>query len=245
MQIQPQLKQIHGDTLIILTFYHLPRIVKHVTEGLLKMITGRDRTWVVILNNAVDPELQEYYDSISHPQCFKFDFPFNVGKALASNLFFQEYIHSKNLPQTIVSMDPDIRFSAESLNHLIDASIQLPHCGVLGMRYEDNACNPERNIFFSPKALKGLNNKIYKVSKPFMSNVGGGVFAIQGEKVLRDCNNQLFPVNISMRKFRPYLADDAALGDALKWKYINGYLEGSKASHLASGDYIVPEFREP
>ena len=64
-----------------------------------------------------------------------------------------------------------------------------------------------------------------------MCTVAGPVLAISGEKIWKDCKNELFP----KRYIKVYGGDDSALYNALRWKYSNGYLEDTEATHLVSG----------
>ena len=69
-----------------------------------------------------------------------------------------------------------------------------------------------------------------------MSNVAGGIFAIQGKIVLHELKGRIFP----KKMFDVYAYDDASLYDVLKKKgYKNGYLEGTLARHYKSGDNII------
>ena len=191
----------------------------------------------MLINNHAEPRVEAVFNKIQHPQVIKFDLPFNFGKALAANFFFNDYISKENVPQTIVSLDPDTLFSKESFEALVEASIQCPQCGMLGMRFTKNECNPERNLFFPAKKCKGANGKMYFVKQPFMCTVAGPVLAIQGNKIFEDCNNQLFP----KKYIKVYGGDDSALYNAFRWKYVNGYLEGTEATHLFSAGKSVLE----
>ncbi|MEK6557321.1 MAG: hypothetical protein AABZ14_03360, partial [Candidatus Margulisiibacteriota bacterium] len=84
---------------------------------------------------------------------------------------------------------------------------------------------------------KGRDGEQYEVVFPFMSNVAGGIFAIQGDIVLNRLKGRLFP----KKKYDVYWHDDAALYDALKWRYRNGYLNGTLAKHYKSGDKIISD----
>ena len=57
--------------------------------------------------------LDDNKSSIEELLTLPFDLPFNFGKALAANFFFNDYISKENVPKTIVSLDPDTLFSKE------------------------------------------------------------------------------------------------------------------------------------
>ena len=231
-------KSIFKDsTLIVITLYRIPKVIKLSLENLFSVIKDRPNTYVILINNSHEKDIIDYYNSISHPQCFKFDLPFNFGKALACNFFFQDYINESNLPKTVISMDPDILFSKESFEYLVEASENLPQCGMIGMRYKNNNCNPELNLFFKPKKLVGLNKKNYFIKKPFMVTVAGPILAISGKKVFEDCKNRLFP----KKYVKTYGGDDSAIYDVFRWKYQNGYLENTEATHLFSAGKFADE----
>jgi len=235
-----QLKQqLKDSTLIVIVLFREPKVIQYSINHLLSIITNRPNTWVVIINNNPQKGVTEVFNAIDHPQVIKFDLPFNFGKALAANFFFNDYITADNLPKTIVSLDPDTIFSKESFEHLVETSIQCPQVGMLGMRFEQNECNPERNLFFPAKKVRGENNKIYNIKCPFMCTVAGPVLAIQGQKILVDCNNQLFP----KKEIKVYGGDDSALYNALRRKYINGYLEGTQATHLFSAGKVASRYQ--
>ena len=218
-------------TVVVVVMYRRCEIIERSMRCLFESITNRPNTYAVLINNSFQSDVFDYFESIDHPQCVKFQLPFNFGKALAANFFFSDFITEENLPKTIVSMDPDIVFSKDSLDKLVEASEQLPQCGMIGMRYTENNCNPERNLFFKPKRLVGQNQQDYFLSCPFMCTVAGPILAIQGRKIFLDCANQLFP-----KKFiKVYGGDDSALYNALRWKYVNGYLEGTQVTHMVSG----------
>ncbi len=225
-------------TLIVVVAYRFPDIITYCLSNILNIINDQDNTWIVVINNAQDPAIIQAIDAFNHPQLSKFYLPFNFGRALACNFFIKEHLSNNNLPKTIIALDPDIIFTKASFEKLREASEQLPQCGMIGMRYKDNQCNPERNLFFKPKKLIGINKKHYRISCPFMCTVAGGVFAIEAKKIKTLCDYQLFPKkNITI-----YGGDDSALYNKLRWKYVNGYLEGTEATHLTSAGRVSEEF---
>jgi len=93
-------------------------------------------------------------------------------------------------------------------------------------------------LFFKPKKVLGLNKKDYFLSCPFMCTVAGGVFAIQAKKIVEQCDFNLFPKEV----IKVYGGDDSALYSRLRWKFINGYLEGTEAIHFTSAGIISEDF---
>jgi len=230
----PQLK---NSTLVVVVCHRYLDCIQYSLRNLFNIIADSPNTWVVLINNAASPDITTYLRSITHSRCIQFELPFNFGKALAANFFFRDHITQENLPQTIVSLDPDTIFSKESFNKMCHASQDLPKAGMIGMRYTKNTCNPERNLFFKPKSFTGISKRIYALSCPFMCTVAGPVFAISADKIYTHCNNELFP----KKYIKVYGGDDSALYNALRWRYSAGYLEGCIATHLRSGPHISPE----
>lgn len=233
-------KNFKGSTLIVVVCFRAAAVVEFAMNNILNIINKREKTWVVLINNNSHKDVSTYFHQLEHDQLIKFDLPFNFGKALAANFFLKEYINKDNLPQTIVSLDPDTIFSKESFELLVEASVQMPQAGMLGMRFEKNECNPERNLFFKPKKCIGSNGNAYWLKQPFMCTVAGPILAIQAEKIWKDCKNELFP----KKHISVYGGDDSALYNALRWKYKNGYLEGTQATHLFSAGKIAEKYRE-
>lgn len=202
-------------------------------HSLMQAIESRENTYCVIINSTGvhgDARVNQLFQDFSHPQCMMIDMPFNTGQTLASKFFFQTYITETTLPKTVLSVDPDVLFSPDSFNYLVQASEALPQCGMIGMRYKKNSCNPERNIVFKPKRLTGQDKNDYAITCPFMCTVAGPVFAVSGHKLWHECQNRLFP---SDRVFI-YGGADSSLYAKLRWRYYNGYLEGTTATHLQS-----------
>lgn len=223
--------KLKDSLLIVVVAYRHPKVIQYSLESLLDIIKSKNNTWVVLIDNNSDCAVKTVLDKLQSDKLIRFSLPFNFGRGLAANFFFKEYISQENLPKTIVGLDPDIVFSKESFDRLIDASENCQKVGMLGMRYLDNSCNPERNLFFKPKKVIGKDNVDYYITSPFMCTVAGGVFAIDAKKIFFECNNQLFP----KEKIQVYGLDDSSLYAKLRWKYINGYLEGTQATHLYSG----------
>ena len=238
MMISPTMPSFKDSTIVMMVLYRMPDIVRYCVDHVLSVINDRPNTWLVLINNHAELGVEDYFRSINHKQCIKIDLPFNIGRALACNFFLKDYISTENLPKTVVALDPDIYFTKESFEALVEASEQLPQCGMIGMRYKNNECNPERNLFFKPKKVLGRNKKDYFISCPFMCTVAGGVFAIQAKKIVEQCDFNLFPKEV----IKIYGGDDSALYSRLRWKFINGYLEGTEAIHFTSAGIISEDF---
>tara|TARA_A100001015_G_C14879413_1_gene667760 strand:- start:51 stop:773 length:723 start_codon:yes stop_codon:yes gene_type:complete len=223
------------SVLIVVVLYRSAKVVKFCLDNVLKIIEDRPNTWLVLINNNAHQDVYDVFKTISSNKVIKFNLPFNFGKALAANFFFKEYISRDNLPETIISLDPDTVFSKESFELLVNASQNLPNAGMIGMRYTKNKCNPERNLFFKSKQYKGINGTLFSLVEPFMCTVAGPILAISAKKVLNDCGNELFP----KKYIKVYGGDDSAIYNVFRWKYINGYLDGSLATHLITGDDIA------
>lgn len=225
------LKKLKNSTVLITTTFKYVHLVKLSLENMLKIIEEKENIFLIIIDNHSSTPVKEYVKSVQQKNCCQLFLPFNLGRALAINFFFKEYVSISNYPKTIIPFDPDIIINESSLNKLIDASNDLPQCGMIGLRYKNNACNPERNLFFKPKKLIGTSKKRYYLSKPFMCTVAGGIFAVQANKIISDCNNEVFP----KKEIKLYGGDDSALYDKFRYKYHNGYLEGTEAIHLRTG----------
>ena len=137
------------------------------------------------------------------------------------------------MPRQIILLDPDILFSMDSLNLMIEAIDNIKNLGMIGMRYVNNKANPERNLFFKPKRCIGLNEKTYFLKEPFLCTVAGGISGIRTTRLVEDMGFELFP----KKQFKRYGGDDSAMYDKLRWKYTNGYLEGTKALHMRSAGF--------
>jgi GT2 family glycosyltransferase len=168
--------------------------------------------------------------------------PENIGKARAANDFIAKHINEDNLPKTVWSMDPDIILNQESFDYLLEAVENIESkIVVLGMRYKKNNCNPEINVWFPPKKIKGKNGKIYRISVPSFCCVAGPILAMKGTVLSKLLGFKLFP-----KKFqRVYGGDDSAIYLELKKQgYKMGYLNGTIVTHLKESDRVAPEIKD-
>lgn len=228
------------STLIFIVTYTCLSAIQLCLEKVFETLDASENTYAVILDNNSSPDIQKYLKSLKHK---KVDIVFigqNLGKAIAVNNFGRRFIDDTNLPKTVVSIDPDILFSPEDFGKMIEASKNIKKAGMIGMRFVDNSCNPEINLFFPEKKIKGIDNNIYKLKCPFMATVAGPIFAVKGSTYRNVLKNRLFP-----KKFiAKYGGDDSATYDALRWITINGYLQGTSVLHLRSGNKKSKELVE-
>lgn len=192
---------------------------------------------MVLIDNGSPEDIQAYLAQQAHPARTVIRFPENIGKAHAVNQLMRNQPELFEGTEVLVSMDPDIIFPVSSFEYLVQATVDIPNAGMLGMRFEKNQCNPERNVWFPARSRKGKSGEIYKIYKAFMMNVPGGLFAVPWERVQTVLGGVLYPV----LENRVYFPDDWYLYDFLNRKgFVVGYLKGTTVSHLKSGNtYLV------
>jgi GT2 family glycosyltransferase len=231
-------KYKNSTLIIIVTYTSLPAI-KLSLACLEKTLKKSENTYAVILDNNSSPDIKEHLKIIRNSKIDIIFIPENLGKAIAVNNFGQKFINDSNLPETIVSIDPDIIFEPNDFQKMIDASKNIKKAGMIGMRFKKNSCNPEINLFFPEKKLKGKDGNIYKLKCPFMATVAGPIFAINGNVYKNVLKYRLFP-----KKFlATYGGDDSATYSVLRRKFINGYLQGTEVTHLRQGDHMSEELQ--
>ncbi|NQT30497.1 MAG: hypothetical protein HQ596_07980 [Candidatus Saganbacteria bacterium] len=195
---------------------------------------------LAVIDSRSSDDIIAYLKSIKHDQIVMEFLDKNIGKAQAANDFIAKYINHANLPKTVWSMDPDILFDLTSFDYLLEAVQNLEGIGVLGMRYKNNECNPEMNMWLPPKNVKAKNGKTYSLVSPVMCCVAGPILAMKGKILSGPLDFKLFP-----KKFvRVYGGDDSAIDMELKKHgYKNAYLNGTLATHLRSGNKLAPEIK--
>lgn len=232
-------KYKNSNLIIIVTYTCLPAI-KLCLNCVLETLDETDNTFALILDNNSSSDIQAYLKKLKHP---KVDIVFigqNLGKAIAVNNFGKRFINENNLPETIISIDPDIIFTPNDFQKMINASKNIKKAGMIGMRFTKNSCNPEINLFFPERKIKGIDKKIYKVKSPFLATVAGPIFAIKGTVYRNTLNFRLFP-----KKFlATYGGDDSATYAALRKGFINGYLQGTEVTHLRQRDHVSEELKK-
>ena len=211
-------------------------------RSLTKILDQRPDVVLVILDNDSSKDIKTYLRSIKHPQIRLEFLPENLGKARATNEFIAKYIDENSLPRTVWSMDPDVMINTASFDLLIEAIENLPdNIKVLGPRYKKNNCNPEMNLWFPPKKIKGKNGKTYRVSFPILCCVAGPILVMTGQTMAETFKMKFFPTD----KYQVYGNDDTAIYLELrKLKLKSGYLNGTIAIHLRSGNKIASEIRK-
>jgi GT2 family glycosyltransferase len=231
------------DKHVIFVVTHLckPAIVLFMAS-ILPILDKHPDLLMVVIDSRSSDDIIEYLRTIKHPQIIFEFLPENIGKARAANDYIAEHINENNLPKTVWSMDPDIILDPASFDHLLEAVQNIDSkIVVLGMRYKKNNCNPEMNLWFPAKKVKGKNDKVYSINIPSFCCVAGPILAMKGEVLSKLLNFKLFP-----KKFvRVYGGDDSAIYLELKKQgYKMGYLNGTIVTHLRSGDKIAPELYE-
>jgi len=193
---------------------------------------------MILIDNGSSSEIKQFLAAYPHSNQKIVPLPQNIGKAHAVNQIMAAQPELFAGTEVLVSVDPDVLFPIESFKALVEATLEIPRVGMLGMRYEKNRCNPERNLFFPARKFKDpITKKQHFVYKPFMMNVPGCIFSVPWTCIQNELNGKLYPV----LKPELYFPDDWYLYDFLnKKKYVCGYLKGTTVSHLKSGEiYLV------
>ncbi len=232
---------VSNKVLLICTVFNRPKELKETIHCIEEVVSNRtDSLCVIIDNNSKDKESLSLLKTIKNEKILIIQKKENHGKAMATNQFISEYLSETNCPRIVISLDPDVKFHIKSFNKLIYALDTIPKLGMLGMRYKNNEHNPERNIIFPAKKFR-VNNNEFSISIPFLANVAGPLFGIQGYVLSHYLNFKLFPkskneLNIKKGYIQRAGSDDAYLYDHLKkHKLIQGYLNGTEIEHLKSG----------
>ncbi len=229
---------LSNSILIICTTFNFPKELSQTLPCILNVLTQRKDTYCTIIDNcSKDKKTHELLDAVNHERLTVLKREVNYGKAYATNSFLKETVSSKNCPRVLISMDPDVVFDMASFNRLIEALDTIPRLGMLGMRYKNNGCNPERSVWRPAKKIKA-NDKRFEVRCPLFANVAGPLFGIQGYALSHYLNFKLFPKsnndeNVKKGYVRRAGSDDAYLHDHFKkYNLIQGYLEGTTIEHL-------------
>jgi hypothetical protein len=191
-----------------------------------------DLQWVFI-DNGSQPDTINFLKSLSHPQLSIIFLDKNIGKGNALNTYIQETIQEKTLPDILFSVDSDIIFSVTDFLQLCEGIRNIPNLGLLSPRYAQNSCNPERHLWFPAHSYKGQNGTLFKIKKPFLCNVAGGMIGLPGTVLAEELGYELYP----KAQGQVYYPDDGFLYDKLKKsKKVMGYLEGTCIYHLRSNE---------
>ena len=227
-----------NKVLITCTTFNFPEELEKTLGSLLAVLNHRDDVYVQIIDNlSKDQRVHDLLNALDHPKLSVLKRDINEGKAISTNKWLAGHVSIKNCPRILLSMDPDLVFDVQSFNHLIEALDTIPGLGMLGMRYQDNDCNPERSLWWPAKKVT-INDRVFKIKCPVFANVAGGLFAVQGYVLSHYLNFKLFPKSkneklIQEGKIKRAGSDDAFLYDFLKrYGLIQGYLEGTLVEHL-------------
>ena len=206
--------------------------------NMVAIVESVPNTYLVIINSRATPQIQEFLTTISSDRVDIVNLPINFGFNNCINYYIRDFISDENLPSTIIQMGSDILFNQKDFETLVDAITHLPGHGTIGLSYENNACNPERNVL-NAKNVRGSNGKCYPIRHTFLCPVAGGIMGIRGS-ILRDhLNYKLFHPNQLPRHYLDILGvggADAALYNALKWRFKSGYVANTRALHMKSRD---------
>ena len=227
-------QQFKNSTIIFMVVHYEFECVRLTLLNLLRIIEKMDNTYLVIINSNASGNIVEFLDEIKSNKVDRVDLPINFGFNHSVNHYVKDFINDENLPKVILRMDADILVKKNDLEKLIDAINHLKKYGTLALSYEDNRCNPERNVL-KAKSITGTNGKVYSVRHTFFCPVAGGIMGIRGEILKNDLNYQMFQPRYLPRRFlnvRAVGGADSSLYNALKGKYKVGYIANTKALHM-------------
>lgn len=238
-----EIRQKFKDATIIFMVVHYEFECVHLTLlNLLSIIETMDNTYLIIINSNASAKIVEFLDEIKSNKVDRVDLPINFGFNHSVNHYIKDFINDQNLPQVILRMDADILVKKNDFEALVDAINHLKKYGTLALSYEDNRCNPERNVL-KAKSITGTNGKTYSIRHTFFCPVAGGIMGIRGDILKNDLNYQMFQPRYLPKRFlsvRAVGGADSSLYNALKGKYKVGYIANTKALHMKSrtGDVI-------
>ncbi len=221
------------STLILSPVRNRPSVLRVFLANLLAIV--EERAWVkwVLLDNNSDPPALKLLRRISHPRVEVVFQDENLGKATSVNRYIGERLMDpSSRPDVIISLDSDILFSGASFDQLVMATADLSHFGMVSMRYDPGTCNPERNLILPARTYRGTSGAQWRVWRPVMCNLPGGVFGLRSTLVFGDLEGKIYTKVAG----RVYYSDDGELHVRLKTLgYKHGYVDGTRAIHLASG----------
>ena len=233
MQI-PSVDINHRILILCPVYEHLPA-VKLCLGSIMNVLHHRQDVTCMLLDSHSSTSIKQYLDSLSHPKLYVHTFDTNIGKPNGINLWISQHLSSLCIPRILVSLDSDITFSITSFDRLIAATEAIENIGFLSMRYSNNRCNPERNLWLPAQLFKGKDNQAYSIKRPVLCNVAGGLIAIPATVLEKDLAFELYPEATGKVRY----PDDAKLYDKLKRKRrIMGYLNDTEATHWRSADIV-------
>lgn len=230
--------ELSNTVLITCTTFNFPGELAKTLPCILAVLAHRSDVQVVMIDNlSKDAQVHQLLDAVNHPRLRVVKRDLNEGKAISVNKWLKQHVSHINCPRILISMDPDVVFSVDSFDCLVDALDSVPRLGMLGMRFVDNACNPERSLWWPAKTVR-VPNKEFRIKCPVFANVAGPLFGIQGYVLSHYLNFKLFPKSkneelIQKGYIKRAGSDDAFLYDFLKKRgLMQGYLEGTQVEHL-------------
>lgn len=231
-------RQFKDATVVFVVVHYEYECVALTVTNMVAIVESVPNTYLVIINSKATPQIQEFLATISSDRVDIVHLPINFGFNNCINYYIRDFISDENLPSTIIQMGSDILFNQKDFETLVDAIAHLPSHGTIGLSYENNACNPERNVL-KAKPVIGSNGKTYPIRHTFLCPVAGGIMGIRGS-ILRDhLNYKLFHPKHLPRQYLDILGvggADSALYNALKWRFKCGYIAETTALHMKSRD---------
>jgi GT2 family glycosyltransferase len=222
-------------TLVLMVTYYFKETALKALSSLSAAVAGNDRFQVVVIDNNSQDGLREELVRLQHPRFSIRLLQKNIGKAGAVNTFTRELLDAGTVPDAIISMDGDITFSKDSLLLLDRALRCISNAGMISMRYEDNGFSPELNLPEQATQYLGRDQSVFSLRTPRFANVAGGVFGITGDCFKTVLQGQVYPSPPG----KVYCSDDRALYQKLRDAgLVNGYLEGTCATHHGEGNYL-------
>ena len=227
-------QQFKNATIIFMVVHYEFECVRLTLLNLLNIIKKMDDVYLIIINSNASVSIVEFLDKIKSDKVDRIDLPINFGFNHSVNHYIKDFINDENLPEIVLRMDADILVRKNDFEALIDAIKHLKKYGTLALSYEDNRCNPERNVL-KPKSITGSNGKDYSIRHTFFCPVAGGIMGIRGEILKNDLNYQMFQPKYLPKRFLNVISvggADSSLYNALKGKYKVGYIANTKALHM-------------
>ncbi|MEK9727437.1 MAG: glycosyltransferase [Candidatus Margulisiibacteriota bacterium] len=239
-------KKFKDATVIFMVVHYEFECVRLSLLNILSIIESLHNTYLILINSNASEDISNYIQSIRSAKVDLVNLPINFGFNHSVNYYIKDFISDENLPKVVLRMDADILFSKADLEQLIDGIIHLKQYGTLALSYENNQCNPERNVL-KERTVLGANKRSYQVRPTFFCPVAGGIMGIRGAVLKDDLKFEMFSPLKLPKQFLKVAAvggADASLYNALKRKYKAGYIANTNALHMKtrSADIIdIPD----
>ncbi len=239
-------RKFKDSTVIFIVVHYEYECVELTLLNILSIIEAMEDTYLVIINSKASPRIEALLNRIHSDKVDMVHLPINFGYNHGINYYIRDFISDENLPQCIVSLGADILFNQADFGTLVDAIMNLEKYGTISLSYENNQCNPERNVL-KAKDVVGKNGKKYPIRHTFLCPVAGGIMGIRGE-ILRDTlNYKLFHPKYFPKQYldiSPVGGADSALYNAIKRKYKVGYIANTTALHMKSRDGLIVDISD-